>query len=661
MSFLIATPDAMAAAASDLANIGSAIGSANSAAAVATSGVLPAAADEVSAEIAALFSAHAVGYQQLSAHAAAFHQQFVEAMNLGAATYASAETSVVQTMASAVPALGLDLGGALGGLEASLAADISGLSGALNAGLSLNLAGGLSGMAPLGAALTADLNGGLSALAQTGASLTSSLNTGLSGLANLGVGLPALSGALTAGLPGLQATLTGGLAGLNAELNAALSGGLGGSLSGLGPVGAMLAADVNGALSTLAQTGAALPALSGVLAAGLPGLAASLSATFPALSADIAGLAGMLGLNAGLFADVTAGLAGMGAQLSAFLTGGLSASLAGIPALLGTLTAPWQALLTAASPGAFLAQLQAMEIAFNTSLVNAELGFNAALVANEAGLELALFGNLGNGVLNSFYNFWNPLLGAGEATFDAILGAPVGLVGTALIPSLFVGTSPSIFGAALGGLLAAVPDKFLWDLNIISAITGALTGNGALSATLTGALSGAGLSVSALLNGSLFAGIPTTGAALIAAPLAGLQGIGSAELGFFNNLVGMETAFDTNLLASELTWEASTFGAGAFNGALDRLFNVANLTVLTGQQAVNGVLGGAALPASGAFGPYFLTGSATPLVPQEVQLIAPSLASSTPVFDGAGPYAIGGIEGIFDQTLAAGVDLAGML
>ncbi len=30
------------------------------------------------------------------------------------------------------------------------------------------------------------------------------------------------------------------------------------------------------------------------------------------------------------------------------------------------------------------------------------------------------------------------------------------------------------------------------------------------------------------------------------------------------------------------------------------------------------------------------------------------------VLDGSGPNAIGGIEGIVDQTLAAGVDLAGM-
>src|SRR5260370_30723385 len=106
----------MADAATDLANIASLVGSANSAAAAAHTGLLPAAADEVSAEIAALFSSHAAGYQQLSAQAAVFHQQFVQTLTAGAGSYAAAEVNVVQTLASAVPALGIDLSGGLAGL-----------------------------------------------------------------------------------------------------------------------------------------------------------------------------------------------------------------------------------------------------------------------------------------------------------------------------------------------------------------------------------------------------------------------------------------------------------------------------------------------------------------------------------------------------------------
>jgi hypothetical protein len=116
VSFLIAAPELIADAATDLANIGSMIGSANSAVSAATTGVLPAAADEVSAQIAALFSTHAAGYQQLGAQAAAFHQQFVKNLTGGAGTYAAAEANVVQNLAAEAPALGLNLSGGLAGL-----------------------------------------------------------------------------------------------------------------------------------------------------------------------------------------------------------------------------------------------------------------------------------------------------------------------------------------------------------------------------------------------------------------------------------------------------------------------------------------------------------------------------------------------------------------
>src|SRR5437899_8380057 len=93
MSYVNATPAYVAAAASDLANIASTIGSANSMAAVPTSSVLPPGADEVSTGIAALFGTHSQIYQQLSAQAALFHQQFVQLMSSGAAEYASTEAA----------------------------------------------------------------------------------------------------------------------------------------------------------------------------------------------------------------------------------------------------------------------------------------------------------------------------------------------------------------------------------------------------------------------------------------------------------------------------------------------------------------------------------------------------------------------------------------
>jgi hypothetical protein len=98
VSFVVMAPEFVSAAASDLANIGSNISEANAAAAIPTAGVLPAAADEVSAGIAALFGAHAQAYQALSAQAASFHQQFVQLMNGGAAQYLSSEAANASPM-----------------------------------------------------------------------------------------------------------------------------------------------------------------------------------------------------------------------------------------------------------------------------------------------------------------------------------------------------------------------------------------------------------------------------------------------------------------------------------------------------------------------------------------------------------------------------------
>src|SRR5271157_1429297 len=95
MSFVIAAPEMMTAAATDLANIGSTINTANGAAAAPTTGVLVAAEDEVSAAVAAVFSAHGEGFQALGAQAAAFHEQFVQALTAGAGSYVSAEAANV--------------------------------------------------------------------------------------------------------------------------------------------------------------------------------------------------------------------------------------------------------------------------------------------------------------------------------------------------------------------------------------------------------------------------------------------------------------------------------------------------------------------------------------------------------------------------------------
>ncbi len=79
MSFVTAVPEVLGIAATDLAGLGLTLNAANSAASTSTTGILAAAGDEVSAAIAAVFSAHGQRYQALTAQAAAFHDQFVQA------------------------------------------------------------------------------------------------------------------------------------------------------------------------------------------------------------------------------------------------------------------------------------------------------------------------------------------------------------------------------------------------------------------------------------------------------------------------------------------------------------------------------------------------------------------------------------------------------
>jgi hypothetical protein len=93
MSWVTAAPDLMTTAATDLAGIGSTLSAAHTAAAGSTVAVLPAAADEVSAGIAQLFSAHAQDFQGVAGQASAFHQQFVQNLSAGAASYSTAEAA----------------------------------------------------------------------------------------------------------------------------------------------------------------------------------------------------------------------------------------------------------------------------------------------------------------------------------------------------------------------------------------------------------------------------------------------------------------------------------------------------------------------------------------------------------------------------------------
>jgi PE family len=93
MSFVTTQPEALTAAAANLAGIGTTMSAQNAAAAAPTAGLLPAAADEVSALTATQFAVHAQMYQAVSAQAEAVHQLFVSTLGTCATSYAITEAA----------------------------------------------------------------------------------------------------------------------------------------------------------------------------------------------------------------------------------------------------------------------------------------------------------------------------------------------------------------------------------------------------------------------------------------------------------------------------------------------------------------------------------------------------------------------------------------
>jgi hypothetical protein len=93
MSFVSTQPEDLTAAAGNLQSIGAAVTEQNAAAAAPTTGVVPAAADEVSALTATQFAMHAQMYQAVSAQAAAIHDMFVSTLGTSAGSYAATEAA----------------------------------------------------------------------------------------------------------------------------------------------------------------------------------------------------------------------------------------------------------------------------------------------------------------------------------------------------------------------------------------------------------------------------------------------------------------------------------------------------------------------------------------------------------------------------------------
>ncbi len=102
MSFINVVPDVMTTASANLADIGSSLRAAHAAAVAQTTAIAAPGADEVSAAITSFFGSAGDEFQALGAQAAAYHDNFVDALNAGLGQYVSAEAANAAAAAQSI-------------------------------------------------------------------------------------------------------------------------------------------------------------------------------------------------------------------------------------------------------------------------------------------------------------------------------------------------------------------------------------------------------------------------------------------------------------------------------------------------------------------------------------------------------------------------------
>jgi PPE-repeat protein len=199
MSFVTTQPEALAYAAGKLEGIGTSLAGQNASAAASTTGVAPAAADEVSALQATQFSAYGNLYQQVSAEATAINQAFVQMLGLSGDSYGATEA----TNSAATGTSGL------GGISIWGQLTQFGQFGALPGAMSGGTMDGMYAGGPLIGALSS-----FAQLSQSGAGAASAASAGVGGLGGVplaGATAPTAAGAAPV-LAGVgQAPAVGGL------------------------------------------------------------------------------------------------------------------------------------------------------------------------------------------------------------------------------------------------------------------------------------------------------------------------------------------------------------------------------------------------------------------------------------------------------------------
>jgi hypothetical protein len=270
-----------------------------------------------------------------------------------------------------------------------------------------------------------------------------------------------------------------------------------------------------------------------------------------------------------------------------------------------------------------LLNLQAEEISSNAALVTQELTGNADLLTSESGLESSLVALLGGGAdpgtLTGFVDHLvdanNLLVGTSQTLFDSLIGAD--------------NFSPATIDSSLG-ITSAGDVPFVTDG--IGGVEGA-TGN---------TLAAYGDYIS-YLNTQFGLGLADFSSQDF---MAAVTALANADAAFNTALVADETTFNTNLVTEELNAETAAFGNdSALNGVVDRMINIDNLYLATGETSFNSVVGATNYdPAELTQG--LLTGADGSVV-----------SDPTNVFDTGD---LGGLQGIFDQNAALASDLAGL-
>jgi hypothetical protein len=280
--FVKTLPEALAAAAAQLEGIGNSFSAESAGAAAPTTTILPAAADEVSALQAGVFSTYGQLYQTVSAQAQAIHQQFVNLLGTSAGSYGETEAAN-QVAAASTPLSGL---GSLFGASSSAT----------------------SAAAPAASSPIDDLTNLINGI--TGALSASPLNSNIANLLNIQTGNWASAGSDLIGMAGgglltaLPEEAAGDLGGLAAGLDGSVMPTAAGG--GLGAVGG---APVLAGLGQAASVGglSVPPSWAGVPGASTPVTLAGQSWTVPAAQAG-----GVTAMPAGMPSVASAGRGGMG-------------------------------------------------------------------------------------------------------------------------------------------------------------------------------------------------------------------------------------------------------------------------------------------------------------------------------------------------------------